>query len=138
MFNKSRNSSISHSNLSVAYGDQTIINTYCKHGSIFGDDSSSLDVGRGRSKRRRRNAIFDDFKEFRQGDMIILQRFDQRRSEISPGDITSIEVVKLASKKREKKFMAITYEGGSAYERWRRDLESFAHARDPSGWQLGC
>ncbi|KIK55896.1 hypothetical protein GYMLUDRAFT_248295 [Collybiopsis luxurians FD-317 M1] len=96
----------------------------------------------------------DQFKEVHRGDMIVLQRiswqldFLNRLSASQPNRIAShqehgathslvkIEVVKLASKKREKNFMAITYEGDDAHERWKSDLESFAHVREANSWHL--
>ncbi|KIK55944.1 hypothetical protein GYMLUDRAFT_830980 [Collybiopsis luxurians FD-317 M1] len=149
MLNHARNSTISHSDLNVVYGNQTIIQGY--HRSRRGyEDEIDEDVQR---KRHRQHSYLDDFKEVRRGDMIVLQRISSRLDTLNrlsasqANRITAlrpsatslsvkIEVVKLASKRREKKFMAITYAGDDAHEKWKSDLESFANVREANGWQL--
>ncbi|KIK55887.1 hypothetical protein GYMLUDRAFT_830226 [Collybiopsis luxurians FD-317 M1] len=150
MLNHARNSTISQSDLNVVYGNQTIIHRYPRY-----RDGHEHEIDEdARRKRRRERSYLDDFKEVRRGDMIVLQRISSqlnslnrlsvsqanhiasRRKHSATHSLVKIEVVKLASKKREKKFMAITYEGDDAHERWKSDLESFTHVREANSWQL--
>ncbi|KIK55932.1 hypothetical protein GYMLUDRAFT_830649 [Collybiopsis luxurians FD-317 M1] len=145
MFHQAQNFTISPSDFNVVHGNQTIIHRYPRSRRGY-EDAIDENV---RRKRHREHSYLDDFKEVRRGDMIVLQRIPTnqlsayqsnhitaRRESSSPGLSVKIEVVKLASKKREKKFMAITYEGDDAYERWKNDLEGFANVREANSWQL--
>ncbi|KIK55913.1 hypothetical protein GYMLUDRAFT_248309 [Collybiopsis luxurians FD-317 M1] len=130
MFYHARNPSISQSDLTVVYGNQTNIHRYPRSRDDYEDE---LDENI-RRKRHRQYSYVDDFKEVRRGDMIVLQRMPSGLDSLNqlsvspPNRITAcqqpsatsllvkIEVVRLASKKQEKKFMAITYEGDGAHE----------------------
>ncbi|KIK55927.1 hypothetical protein GYMLUDRAFT_830599 [Collybiopsis luxurians FD-317 M1] len=149
MFHQAQNFTISHSNFNL-YSNPTIIQGNPRNHPGY-EDEIDEDV---QKKRHRQHSYLDDFKEVRRGDMIVLQRIPTRldvfnhllayqanritaRREPGAQSLSvKIEVIKLASKKREKKFMAITYEGDDAHERWRRDLESFARVREGNSWQL--
>ncbi|KIK55923.1 hypothetical protein GYMLUDRAFT_248316 [Collybiopsis luxurians FD-317 M1] len=125
MFHQAQNVTIFPSHFNVVHGNQTIIHRYPRSRHAYEDE---IDTG-VRKKRRRQLSYLDDFKEVRRGDMIVLQQIATNRLSVhqanhitahrepgSPRLSVKIEVVKLASKKREKKFMAITYEGDDAHE----------------------